>query len=214
MLGDVIDGENIFPTQAYKQDVDADDAMDLAVDEFEDFIHSFRGRNARFKEINMWTVEGNHGRVGRRNSEKTNFDRIFYKRLADRLNGKNTNVNISKKWYNYAEIQGHGYLMFHGEDIMMYQTIPYYGIVQRAMRWKSGGIHESYFNYVCLGHFHTVGDQFWNDFRVLLNGTFVTDDDFVQKKLGMKEIPKFWFFGVNEERPMTWTYLLELTRLG
>ena len=216
-LGDIIDGEDIYPSQPYKQDLDADDQLDLAVNEFSNFIRAMLPANSkrRFKEIKVWCAQGNHGRAGRRKSEKTNFDRVFYKRLADRFEqNSNVHINLADEWYNIAEVYGHKYLLFHGDGIYMYQSIPWYGIIQRAMRLKSGGIDENSFDVVCLGHFHTVGDQFWNDIRVLLNGTFVTDDDFAQKRLGMKTVSKFWFFGVSEERAMTWSYLLDLARLG
>ena len=166
----------------------------------------------RFKKIRIWTVEGNHGRVGRRNSEKTNYDRIFYKRLADRFDSsKRVEVNISSNWYNHAEIMGHGYLLFHGDNVYTYMNIPFYGLIQRAMRLRVGGIRE-YFDVVCLGHFHAVGSLYWNNIRILMNGTFLTDDDFSQKRLGLKSATKFWFFGVSEERPITWSYLIDVAR--
>lgn len=215
LLGDIIDGENVYPSQPYKQDLDADDAMDIAVNEFSMFISSLFGDGrGRFKKIRIWTAEGNHGRVGRRNSEKTNYDRIFYKRLADRFDSsKKVDVNISTNWYNHAEIMGHGYLLFHGDAIYCYMNIPFYGIVQRSMRLKVGGLDE-YFNVVCMGHFHNVGMLYWNDIRILMNGTFLTDDDFSQKRLGLKTATKFWCFGVSDERPITWSYLIDVARRG
>jgi len=215
-LGDIVDGEDIYPSQPYKQDLDADEQLDLAVNEFSNFILSMLpdGGRGKFKRVRIWTVEGNHGRTGRRKSEKTNFDRIFYKRLADRFDrNKRVEVNISTDWYNYAEILGHGYLLFHGDAIYTYMNIPFYGIVQRSMRLRVGGL-ENDFDIVCLGHFHNLGMLYWNDLRILMNGTFLTDDDFSQKRLGLKTANKFWFFGVSEERSMTWSYLLDITRLG
>jgi len=212
-LGDIIDGENVYPSQPYKQDLDADDAMDIAVNEFSNFILALFGEGrGRFRKIRIWTIEGNHGRVGRRNSEKTNYDRIFYKRLADRFESSSkVEVHLSRNWYNYAEIMGHGYLLFHGDAIYTYMNIPFYGIVQRAMRLRVGGLKEN-FNVVCMGHFHTIGMLYWNDIRILMNGTFLTDDDFSQKRLGLKSATKFWFFGVSEERPITWSYLIDVAR--
>jgi len=214
-LGDIVDGENLYPSQPYKQDLDADDQMDLAVNKFTEFILDLFGKKrSRFQKIRIWTVEGNHGRVGRRNSEKTNYDRIFYKRLADRLAFHDKiEVYLSKSWYNYANILGHGYLLFHGDNIYCYMNIPFYGIVQRAMRLKVGGLSEQ-FNVVCMGHFHNVGMLYWNDLRILMNGTFLSDDDFSQKRLGLRPATKFWFFGVSEERPITWSYLIDVARRG
>ena len=99
-LGDIVDGENLYPSQPHKQEMDADDQMDLAVNRFAEFILDLfgSGRWKRFNEIRIWAAEGNHGRVGRRNSEKTNYDRIFYKRLQDRLAfNDNIEFNLSKK---------------------------------------------------------------------------------------------------------------------
>lgn len=215
ILGDIVDGENIFPSQAYKQECDADDAIDIAVKSFYAFISGLFGDGRkRFEKIRIFTVEGNHGRVGKRNSEKTNYDRIFYKRLADRfVDNERVEVNLSNNWYNHAKIFDHGYLLFHGDTIYTYMNIPFYGIIQRAMRLRVGGIND-YFNVVCMGHFHNLGMLYWNDMRILVNGTMMSDDDFAQKRLGLKSATKYWFFGVSRERAITWSYLIDLTKKG
>jgi len=59
-----------------------------------------------------------------------------------------------------------------------------------------------------------AGMLYWNDIRILMNGTFLTDDDFSQKRLGLKSATKFWCFGVSEERPITWSYLIDVARRG
>ena len=62
-LGDIVDGEEIYPTQRWKQELDVDSQIDLAVNEFTNFVKSLFGqRRGRFREIKIWCTAGNHGK--------------------------------------------------------------------------------------------------------------------------------------------------------
>ena len=74
-------------------------------------------------------------------------------------------------------------MLAHGDQIPMYLNIPAYGITQRLMRWQ-GSVGD--FDVLILGHFHNFVQMDWNDKQFFVNGTFVTDDAWVQQKLGLK----------------------------
>jgi hypothetical protein len=46
----------------------------------------------------------------------------------------------------------------------------------------------------------------WNNKRILLNGTFVTDDEFALEELKMASSNKQKFFGVHPKHGITWQY--------
>ena len=50
------------------------------------------------------------------------------------------------------------------------------------MRWQ-GSLGN--FNTLVLGHFHLFCVMDWNDKNFVINGTFVTDDEWVQHNLGL-----------------------------
>jgi len=208
ILGDIIDGELVYPTQAHHIEMDIDDAVDIAVNEFTYAVSGIQEELGL--PLNIYTVRGNHGRTGRFNSEKTNWDTVFYKRLNDRLfiNSKIV-LNITDDWYNTANICGHKFLIIHGEMIRAYEGIPFYGINKKVGRWYTGGIPAK-FNNVVLGHFHTCYDEHWNDIRIMGNGTFVTDDDFSQR-LGFKSVTKMLYFLSSEKEAIELMTQIDVT---
>ena len=115
-------------------------------------------------------------------------------------------VNVSDGWYQVAEVKGWRFLLTHGDNVRMYQQIPYYGIHRAVTRWKSGGIQED-FDVVCMGHFHTVADFWVNDVRVLLNGTMLSGDDY-SERMGLKPVNAFWVFAVGKKSPIVWSRLV------
>lgn len=203
LVGDIIDGEGIYKGQGYETDLTVDEAIDVFIDTFDWFVS---GLLDRYRKVYIHTVYGNHGRgswIG-----KSNWEQILYKRLRDLYrHSRDVEVDVGD-WYNVVNIRGWKYLLVHGEQIRMYQNIPLYGIIQKAMRWYSGGIDEQ-FDVVVLGHFHTFARMEWNDISILINGTFVTDDEYTMR-MGLKSQNKFWMFGVSKKDKMLWAYDIDV----
>ena len=209
MVGDIVDGEEVYRGQAYEQDaITIDEMIDVALDEFVGFVDYFAD-NRRFGtgNITIWCVHGNHGRANRRGSEMANWDRMFYKLLRQSV-GDVAEVHIADDWYLIAQVRGWQYMLLHGDCIRMYQAIPVYGIQRNVARWLTGAITER-FDVVVMGHFHTVIDCWVNDIRVLVNGTMLPDDRYTQK-MALKPITKYWVFGVSNDSAVTWQWLVDV----
>jgi len=203
LLGDMIDGEAIYGGQGYNTDLNVDEAIDVFVDTFDWFTE---GLLDRYRKVDIHCVYGNHGRANRKGI--TNWELMLYKRLRDIYRHNNqVDVHVGD-WYHIASIRGWKYLLIHGDQVYMYQNIPLYGIIQKAMRWYSGGIDEQ-FDVVLLGHFHTFSRLDWNNITILINGTMVSDDDYVAK-MGLKSQTKFWMFGVSRSNKMLWAHDIEV----
>ena len=192
LLGDMLDGEDIYPGQAFDLDVDLEEAMDKSLDILSAFVVSLLDR---FEEVHIYGVIGNHGRSNWRG--RANWDSIFYKRLQDRFSLIDGIYFDVGGWFKNIKVRNTRILAIHGDQINMYQNIPIYGIVQKAMRWYSGGMDEQ-FDIVAMGHFHTTFSFDWNNLMLLCNGTFLTDDDYT-RKLGMKAQTKFWVLGISND---------------
>jgi len=200
LLGDIVDGENVFNGQGYESDMDVDEAIDVAVQWLDRLYEKVEG------DVRFHCVVGNHGRANRYGSQKANWDLVVYKRLRDRL-GDNV-VEVFEDWYGIVEVGRWRYLLMHGDNVKMYHNIPWYGIVQSVMRLRAAGLE---FDVCCLGHFHTAFQLQWNDISILGNGTMLTGDDY-SLRLGLKSCNEFWLFGVGKSRPFTWQYRIPLVR--
>lgn len=159
--------------------------------------------------IDCWCVPGNHGGLGRLNAATTNWDTIIYKILEAKLKGyPQIRWHIAEKlFYQKVEIMKTTFLLAHGDMIPRYLNIPIYGITQRAMRWQ-GSLGD--FDVMTLGHFHTPIRMDWNQVEILINGCFVSEDQWVVKVIGMATEPSQIFFGVHPKKQITWYYKIKL----
>ena len=209
MLGDMIQSEDIIS----KVDLDALECVinkqifEGAVPMTEKFLLTVA---PYFPEgIDIWCVPGNHGNLGRMNAVTTNWDTIIYKILkALTQNYTNLRWHIEdEKFYQIVGIMGNKFFITHGDCIPRYLNIPIYGITQRLMRWQ-GSIGN--FEYLCMGHFHTPIRADWNDTEYLINGCFVSEDQWVLKVIGMSTSPAQVLFGVHPKMGVTFYYKLKL----
>lgn len=200
-IGDIIDNDTLYPTQPHHVDKRTGEVSNstrqikFATEIFKDLIDKLQ-KNTKIN-ICINAVRGNHGRISKFTEETNNYDVMFYDRLELALNdNKKVIFNTTDDFYIIVDIQKHGFLLNHGNGIKMYQNIPWYGLTQKTMRWE--GSMPKKFDYIIVGHFHTFGEQAWNDKRIFLNGTSVSDDSFPIEFLGLKGINSFWCFGVTK----------------
>lgn len=210
LLGDVIDGTCIYPTQQHHQAETraTRQALDLAA-----HLSRFVAAQADvWGRVRIETVPGNHGRSGFMTAEDDNWDSVMYELLRSAI--RDPRIVMPKHpdgdpFLRVMNVYTHGYLMYHGMAIRMYQTIPWYGLMQRLLRWSTAASLPPW-NTAMIGHFHSCG--FWqiNRLNAFLTGTMATDDDWSLQALGMESAPAWWLFGVSQKRPVTWQFKMEL----
>lgn len=206
-VGDFVDGISIFPTHNWKVDEHVmGQIFKVGMPAMTEFLKELA---RHFKVVRFVGVRGNHGRTGKYNPEELNYDLMFYELLkAACVNLNNVKFEITWNWYQVADVRGKKFLCTHGDAIKMWLNIPIYGQTQKGMRWQ-GALPEAW-EYLIMGHFHTIIRYYWNNFKVISNGTFVSGDDFAEQQLGMKSIAKQIMFGVHERQGVTWSYDLNL----
>lgn len=208
ITGDVIDNDSIYPNQqshvsekakAGRQQVNRlTETMAMVIDILKQ----------EYAIIEVECVYGNHGRISKTTDEKNNWDLVFYDQLkAYYTTDSSVTVNISEKFYKVVDIQGHGFLLYHGHAIKMSHGIPWYGMTKRIGAWKTsiGG-----FRYALVGHFHTIGMTQAAGVDIYMGGCCPTGDDWALEGLGTKSDQRYWFFGVHEEQGITWEYKIDL----
>jgi len=206
MLGDIVHNDLIgrFITLDEIEMPVINQFIDVAVPEVEKLILSLK---RDFETVNVYGVRGNHGMVHKFAASTTNWDSIIYKIIAMQLrNQKRINIKLTEDFYQIVNVQGHRFLLVHGDQIPMHLTLPWYGTTTRAMRWQ--GSMPQDFTYMCHGHFHFPSIIQWNEMEILANGTFVTNDEYVRKKLGLKSLARQIFFGCHPKIGITWRYQL------
>ena len=183
LLGDLVHGERVGKTVDLDEleDVVKVQLFDVVIPLLEWMIEEF---STHFETVNIRCVRGNHGVVSRENANTTNWDDIAYYFLQSRFRDfKNVKFTIAERFFQLVDVMGWKFLLVHGDQIPMYLNIPIYGVTMRSMRWqKTIGA----FDVLALGHFHNFTAFDWNDSLIVINGTFVTDDEWVAKILGLK----------------------------
>lgn len=209
MLGDIVDGETIFPSQPFNIDKSAfEQAKIFAIA----LVNKLVTLRQYFPKINVYCVYGNHGRSGKYNSRITNWDNVMYT-IMEVATANVPDINFiypdGDEKMMVAEIYGYKFLLAHGDMINMHYQIPYYGITNKSMRWYQtfDGI-----DYMVLGHFHhhSLGTQFINT-EYFINGSYLTDDTFSKEVIGStNKYPSQIAFGVHRKYGVTWRYPIYL----
>lgn len=155
--GDMVEGITVYPGQAYE----------VGLNLFEQVFgcarviaESLRSLAARFDEVEVYPVAGNHGRIGRRGDvpRTDNTDRMAYE-AARTMTVDEPRIawHPHDSWHQQVRIGAYGALLVHGDQIKMFGgNVPAYGIHRRATAWRASGISPGD---VYVGHFHTHGES-------------------------------------------------------
>lgn len=210
-LGDINDGTQIYKTQTHHQAESDVNAQAVMASEGM-FLPLLRDIAELFGKVEVHGIAGNHGVSSRFTHEAANWDLVFYHYLRMLTkNDKRFDVRVHDDFIHVARVRKHGILLYHGHQIKSYQQIPWYGIVQRALRWTAARNLPEW-DVMTMGHFHNFGLQEINRFVVLMNGTLVTDDEWALQTIGYESSNKWWVFGVSDKRPLTWSFGVNLIK--
>ncbi|MCX6706141.1 MAG: metallophosphoesterase, partial [Candidatus Woesebacteria bacterium] len=200
-LGDMIEGLNVFSSQAYETEMHVIDQVINGVSEIADFILSLSGI---FKNIDVFAVPGNHGVPGGKHGGSPfdlNFDRLFYHFVSERLsNNKNIHFNIAKEWFQLVEILGWEFLAIHGDQIKGGGSFPWAGwdkVDSRYMR-----ILNRPFHYLLSGHYHTCVSQATANGERFCNGSFVGANA-LTRAISNASVPSQMLLGISESFGIT-----------
>lgn len=221
-LGDILDGSEIFPGQATVQDIP--NVLTQAIAAAHIFVPLISSALEVAPTVRVVGVAGNHGRSGKHAAEAANWDIVFYQQLqaiaqARYRNRVSFDFNVptvqkgqihesSLFWLKLIRIRQHYFLLHHGHRARNTLGVPYYGVRQRALTWRSA--FKERWRVLLHGHFHQFGRLDFNDIIVLLNGTAVQHDTWALENFGMASVNRWWLFGVSDKYPITWSFGIDL----
>jgi len=195
LLGDLVEGEDIFPGQAHLIDASL-------------YNQTFRGAEilaglvrrlaASFENIRVVGAIGNHGRLGRKGTfhPESNADAMMYK-VASMLVKDVKHVEwvetISKgerAWFGTDEVYGKRWFLFHGDQVGGgFAGFPWYGFGKKIQGWN---MTVAPFDYSAAGHFHTPVRMYLNGIVHWNGGSTESSNTYAQEQLASAGEPCQW----------------------
>lgn len=190
LLGDLIEGELIFPGQAHR--IDSSLYRQVTVDGPRILAAFIREMLAAFEAVTVWSVDGNHGALGgpfrKEYHPESNADRMLYRVTQTVLDGERRltwnmpDPEGERNWYVVAGIGAYQSLLLHGDQFRGYAGIPWYGLQKKAGGWALGAIPDG-FKDIDFGHYHQPTRVTLNRVTARCNGSTESHNTFAIEQL-------------------------------
>ena len=214
LLGDMIEGELIFPGQAWQ--IDSSLFQQVAVDGPRILGDTVRWAQSRFEEVEVHAVPGNHGHLGGRARKEmhpeSNGDRMLYEFTRQLV--PEVNWHIARDWWAVADLgEKCRFLLLHGDQVRGYNGIPWYGWMRKVMAWSSLTKiwPDMAFDHVAAGHFHTPVSLYVNGRRIWINASTESHNPYALEQLAAAGEPAQWLLFAKPGQGITAEYLVSLT---
>ena len=200
--GDQANGEDIYATQAYEQEMAPPKQVMLVIEVITKLINSLLARKLK---VSFYGVRGNHGRTGKDTDVTSNWDLMLYMVLDfwSKFVLKNPNLIIKYAETEHLtfEIRGHRFLARH---IAPEQPDTPSGRV-KFNEWARKHNAEG----IVYGHWHHFGLFDVDGIRVFRGGSTVGGDS-LSESMAKHSFPIQIIWGVNEQRVSTFFYAVDL----
>lgn len=209
LLGDLIEGELIFPGQAHR--IDASLFRQVTVDGPRILSGFLRRMLSDFDSVHVTSVDGNHGAIGgpyrREMHPESNADRMLYQIVRELLSGEArltwsmSDPNGERNWYAIDTIGNYSAMLLHGDQIRGgFAGMPWYGFYKKVLGWRQiiGPFTE-----VAAGHWHQPAAFPLNEVIVRVNGSTESDNTYALENLAAAGRPCQWLHFVHPERGET-----------
>jgi hypothetical protein len=195
LAGDMLEGEDIYQTQAHHIEMPAIDQVQIAVDCIWKLMNSLAAAFPKVR-VRVETCPGNHGRVSKMASEKTNWDNIIYQTLgylATVAMNPRLFVNPCFESFQTFKVQDKTGMLFH-------HGTKHLGTASMQQK-VSGWLYTKQFDFMCHGHWHhwSVDTQFGK--LVMKNGSLPGDDD-LSERMGVFDPPRQGWLLVRKGQPI------------
>ena len=212
-LGDLLENEWIWRGQGSYIETGLLQQFYIALYEFAQAI-SYLAKH--FEVVEIRAVSGNHGRgTPRPRESKTwvNWEWLWYRYLELVCRElANVKFNLSLSWFDEPEVQGHTFLMLHGEDVRRYMRFPWYGLDRLEKNYSE--LMESLgrpFEYLVVGHHHILSSYQTSKGEWFCNGNWVGPTVFTLKVLYEAAEPKQWLLFCHPKKGIASRWAVDLT---
>lgn len=216
LLGDLVEGELIFPGQAHL--IDASLYRQVMVDGPRILGGFLRSMLTAFEKVSVVSVIGNHGSLGgkarRDYHPESNADAMMYEatRLIlekePRLSWDGNVAPRERKWYAIDVVGSKRFFLFHGDQVKGGAFgFPWYGFDRKIKGWER--IYN--FDYAVSGHFHTPVRTIYGGVTHWGSGSTESDNTYAAERLAAQGSPSQWLLFCHPERGVTAEYEVHLT---
>lgn len=199
LLGDIVDGELMFPKH---KTINMGDQLKIAVRSMRFIIETLR---PYAETIKVYTVAGNHGRITHTHHKASNWDNVIYDTLEVVYEGVDgVWIDRDREFVKIANIGKWKFLYTHGDVIN--------GMVTRQKAiTKSNGFHRRMpHDAFIMGHFHTTMYMNYNRMPIVVNGCMY-DSELIQNELAGWECKRMIAFKVSEGYyPIDWIEMIDV----
>lgn len=207
LLGDLVEGELIFPGQAHR--IDASLYRQVTVDGPRILGGFLRRMLGSFDRVRVSAVIGNHGAIGgpvrRESHPETNADTMLYRIVSQVVTDPRLEWDIAdpageRGWYAIDDIGSFRALLFHGDQIRGgFAGFPWYGLAKKVWGWQAGAISEP-FNHAALGHWHQPVSTVLNHTLIWVNGSPESSNTWAQEQMAASGRPCQWLLFVDPDK--------------
>jgi hypothetical protein len=214
LLGDLLEGELIFPGQAHRIDASLYRQLFDGADVLAQLVRTIVASVERVKVVGCI---GNHGAIGgkgrREMHPESNADAMMYNiaRLScqdPRIDWQETLVTDERAWYATDDIMGKRWLIFHGDQIKGASLgYPWYGYGKKLLGYYSA---VQQFDYSASGHWHVPVRMTLNSITHWGAGSTESGNTYAQEYMASgSQQPSQWLL-FQGEHGVTSEYLVRL----
>lgn len=215
LLGDLVDGENIYIGQRV---IPVQKQVEHVVEFLYDFIQ-FLNMYDGIKLITVQGVKGNHGRVSKYNQSQSNWDSVVYYVLKSRYEihhnhdtAKNVIINYSEGEYHKFRFGQWNFVINHGDAVRGVFGSGTSAMNTRPIEQHMESMKLTHFNDMdvfMIGHWHRFHHGELLGMQYVVNGTCY-ESDFVQTTLMSQESLTMTYVTLGDKVPIKSVELLYL----
>lgn len=215
LLGDIVEGEEIFPGQSHL--IDSGIYRQVGINGPEILSGFFNAALENFQNVYVTGIIGNHGSVGGRNRKmydpESNMDRLLYKILS-LIFSENNRIKFNipdgrgeRHWYAIDRIGNYSTLLIHGDQLPSPSSVTAYG--RKILAWKDGAIPEE-FQDVFMGHYHQQTKMTIGSSILRISGSPESYNTYAQEYFNSMSRPSQHLMFVHPENGVTSEYSIWL----
>ena len=214
-IGDLVEGELIFPGQSYR--IDASLFRQVMLDGPRILGEFIRSMLSEFEKVTVVGVIGNHGAIGGRSRREmhpeSNADAMMMEATRimlagePRLDFKPVMTSGERHWYATDDVGSHRFFIFHGDQVKSSLGYASYGMGKKLLGWFQT---VSEFDYAISGHFHTPGRGFYGRITHWQNGSTESSNTFAQEFMAASGVPNQWLLFVHPVEGVSAEYQVRL----
>ena len=200
LLGDLVEGEDIFPGQAHLIDSGLYGQIFSTAEALAGLMRSLA---SHFETVKVFGVIGNHGRIGRWGTSRpeSNADAVAYKTAAmltrdeKRITWKETYTEGERHWHEIVPVTVEGvekkWMLFHGDQLKASMGFPFYSLNKKLGGWN---LSVGHFDYAAHGHWHTPARLVAADGVITSwgSGSIESSNTYAQEWLSASGAPAQW----------------------